>query len=260
MKNIKGNQLIKVPVARKHRANYENIIVTCPCCGKENIFNRVTDLCTTQPIAGKNVNCLNNKCGKPFRIVGDIVNPPHELLIFDCYEFIARKQYIHCIISLSQAYEVFFNQYFLAELLYKPFSRDRKLNILNQLLETMENKFKKYTFDSMRSLFLYYITTFKPPINLTEAERIIKCLPDKPKKIKDTEIQRFGDKKLVPLLLKVKKSTINELRNNVIHKKAYRPTREEAENAFEETKANLLPLTWHLKLYRNINMGIIICN
>ena len=97
------------PVIRIKQASYENIVVECPWCGRENIFNRASDLRTFEPIAGLDVSCQNVECGKPFRIVGDLVNNPHEMLILDCYGLLERKHYMNCILTLTQAYEVFFS-------------------------------------------------------------------------------------------------------------------------------------------------------
>lgn len=97
-----------IPIAEKMRTDYENFVAVCPSCGHECIFNRASDLCTFEPIGELNVSCLNEECRKPFRLVGDSVNEPHEMLIYDCYELLEHKHYMNCILSLAQAYEVFF--------------------------------------------------------------------------------------------------------------------------------------------------------
>jgi hypothetical protein len=76
---------------------------------QESISNRASDLRTFEPICGRDVACENTDCGKLFRIVSDSINGPHEMLIFDCYELVGRKHYMSCILSLTQAYEIFFN-------------------------------------------------------------------------------------------------------------------------------------------------------
>ena len=53
----------------------------------------------------------------------------------------------------------------------------------------------------------------------------------------------------VALLKALRATTINTLRNQVVHKRAYRPTREEAESALEETRSIIFPLTQRLGLY-----------
>jgi hypothetical protein len=159
-----------IPIASKKRTTYENFVAECPWCGKESIFNRASDLRTFEPIAGRDVSCQSVDCGKPFRIVGDSVNNRHEMLIFDCYELIERKHYMNCILSLAQAYEVFFSLYFRVELLYKPFGadRDQELADLNRISEGLHDKIKEHTFTPMRALFLQYTVNGQLPKNLVQ--------------------------------------------------------------------------------------------
>lgn len=244
-----------IPVARNKRTSYENFVAECPWCGKESIFDRASDLLTFEPIAGRDVLCLSADCGKPFRIVGDSVNSPHEMLIFDCYELVERKHYMNCILSLAQAYEVFFGLFFRVELLYKPFGADpdRELADLNRLSEELHEKIKEHTFTRMRALFLQHIVTGRSPKNLAEAAAVVAVLPDRPGDPKDAAIESLGDARLVPLLKALKATSIHTLRNQVVHKRAYRPTREEVDAALEETRSILFPLTSLLRLYDEIN-------
>ena len=115
-----------IPFVRIERVSYENINATCPCCGYKCIFNRISDLCTTDPIGSREVHCLNKECDKLFRIGGDSANERHEMLIFDCYELLDRKQYMHCILNLATAYEMFFSLFLRVKLVHKPFKADRE--------------------------------------------------------------------------------------------------------------------------------------
>ena len=227
----------------------------CPLCCKESIFNRASDLHTFEPISGLDVVCQNLECGKPFRLVGDRVNSRHEMLIYDCYELADRKHYMSCVLNLAQAYEVFFGLYFRVELLYKPFGidPDRELTDLNRITKSLHDRIMKHTFAPMRALFLQHILSRRLPKNLTEAEAIVATLPEKPGDPKDVAIENIDDLKLVTLLKSLKSTSIHILRNDVAHKQAYRPTRDQAETAIEETRSILLPLTSHLQLYDDIN-------
>jgi len=244
-----------IPVVRNKRTSYENFVAECPWCRKESIFNRASDLRTFKPIAGRDVSCLNSDCRKPFRIVGDSVNSAHEMLIADCYELVDRKHYMNCILSLAQAYEVFFSLFFRVELLYKPFAGDpdQDLADLNRLSEDLHEKVKEHTFTRMRALLLQQILTAHSPKDLVDAAAAVAALPDSPGDPKDIAVESLGDAKLVPLLKALKATNIHTLRNRVVHKQAYRPTREEVEAALEETRSILLPLTSHLQLYDEIN-------
>ncbi|MCI0557429.1 MAG: hypothetical protein MN733_02960, partial [Nitrososphaera sp.] len=192
---------------------------------------------------------------KPFRIVGDSVNNPHEMLLFDCYELLERKHYMSCILNLTQAYEVFFSLYFRVELLYKPFGADddQELDDLNRIFEKLHDKIKERTFTRMRSLFLWYMVTGHPLKNLVQAEAMVGNLPARPGDPKDADIESLNDMRLVPLLKALKATTIHTVRNNIVHKLAYRPTRQEVDTALDETRSILFPLTSHLDLHDEPN-------
>jgi hypothetical protein len=244
-----------IPIAKKRCTSYENFVAECPSCGHECIFNRASDLRTFEPIGGLNVSCLNKSCGKPFRLVSDTVNEPHEMLIYDCYELLERKHYMNCILSLAQAYEVFFSLFLRVELLYKPFAADPDPDLadLNRLSEELGEKIKEHTFGRMRALFLQQITARHSPTNLGEAAAIIAAFPAHPGEPKDSAIEALRDAKLIPLLKALKATTVHTLRNRVVHKQAYRPTRDQVEAALEEARSILFPLTSCLGLHDDVN-------
>ena len=243
-----------IPDAECMRPSYENFVAECPWCRRESIFNRASDLKTFELIAGRDVSCLNAACGKLFRILGDSVNSPHEMLIFDCYELLDRKHYMNAVLSLAQAYETFFSLFFRVELLYKPFGADPDLDRLNKLEEALQKKIKDHAFHSMRSLFLQHLVSRPAAGSLTDAAAVIAGLPDdQPGDPKDVAIDSVGDLKLIPLLKSLKATRINTLRNQVVHKRAYRPKREEVESALQEARSILFPLTAHLQLHDEID-------
>jgi hypothetical protein len=165
---------------------------------------------------------------------------------------------MNCILTLAQAYEVFFNLYFRVELLYKPFAADEDADIdeLNRLSIALAKKTKKHTFAPMRALFLEHITSHPPLKTLAQVDAAIAALADRPRDPSDAELESLGDSKLVALLKALKATNINALRNSVVHKRAYRPIREETQAALEETRSVLLPLGAYLKLYDEINWYI----
>lgn len=244
-----------IPVARNKRTSYENFVAECPSCGRESIFNRASDLRTFEPIGGRDVSCQSADCGRPFRIVGDLVNSAHEMLVFDCCELLQRKHYMSVVLSLAQAYEVFFSLFFRVEFLYRPFGADpdRKLTDLNKLSEALHKKLKDHTFAPMRALFLQHMVSRLEPKSLAKAKDFVAALPDCPGNPKDAAIDSVADVKVVPLLKALKATTINSLRNRIVHKQAYRPTRQETEEALKEARSILFPLTSHLDLHDEIN-------
>jgi len=177
------------------------------------------------------------------------------MLVFDCYELLQLKHYMNCILTLAQAYEAFFSLFLRVELLYKPFARDigKDAKHLNRLADQLYEKVKKHSFARMRALFLCQLIAGPRPANPAEAEVAIAGLKDRPSEPEDTELEALSDRHLVDLLKALKRTTINTLRNQVVHKQAYRPTREEAEAALEEARSLLFPLTSRLGLYDDIN-------
>lgn len=245
----------EIRVAKNKWTSYENFAAECPWCGTKSTFNRASDLHTFEPVAGRDVSCQSADCGKSFRIVGDSVNSPHEMLIFDCYELLEQKHYMNCILTLAQSYEVFFSLFFRVELLYKPFGADpdQELDDMIQLSEELHERIKEHTFTRMRALFLQHMVAQPSPRTLTEAAAVVAALPDRPGDPKDAAIESLDNAKLVPLLKRLKATTIHILRNQVVHKRAYRPTREQVEEAIKETRSILFSLTSCLQLHDEIN-------
>jgi hypothetical protein len=162
---------------------------------------------------------------------------------------------MNCILSLAQAYEVFFSLFFRVELLYKPFGSDpdQEIEDLNHLSEELQKKIEKHTFAPMRALFLSHIVAGHSPKTLAEASGLVSALPNRPGDPKDAAIESLGDAKLVSLLKALKGTNIHTQRNQIVHKRAYRPTRVEVDAALEETRSILFPLTSRLQLYDEIN-------
>ena len=237
-------------------SSYENVIAECPHCGHLCVFNRVTDLRTTESISGLEVACF--KCGKPFRIVGDRITTKHEALIDDCYELAARKEYMAGILTLAQSYEVFFSAYLRAELLLKPFALDPDIARLNAGSKELFDKCEEYTFKSLRSLFLRRVVGEARPRSWTEAEKAVANLPQRnPGPPSDSAINKFSDPKISALLMKVKQASVNKTRNKVVHRLAYRPTRDEFEGALADAKATLPSLTSLLDINDDANYYLL---
>lgn len=244
-----------IPYARRRRTSYENFTAECPWCGGENVFNRVSDLREVTPIAFRTVACLNPECGKQFNINGDTVNPAYQMLLLDCHELLDLKHYMNCVLSVAQAYEVFFSLFLRVELLYRPFGKDTDQDIdhLNQLLQVLADRIKTHAFAKMRALFLWQLAHGVSPSNLASAEVSISNLPTNPNDPSDPEIEALGDPECARLCILVKNSTIGTTRNLVVHKQAYRPTRAEAEEAIEQGTTILFPLGHLLDLKDDVN-------
>ena len=99
----------EIPYSKKMEQTYENFVADCPDCGMRNIFNRASDLQTFEPIGFRTVIC--QACQRPFNINNDAINAAHEMLLSGCFALIERKEYMQCVLSVAQAYEVFFSHF-----------------------------------------------------------------------------------------------------------------------------------------------------
>ena len=244
--------------ARIKDAGYENLTVACPWCNCECIYNRASDIGTFEPISGREVQCTGNSCRKLIWIYSDSVNERHEMLVYECYQLLERKQYMYCILNLATAYEMFFSLFLRVYLLYKPYAADANsglsgsLDKVNELSATLHHKIEHLTFPRMRNLFLSEVTNTTPVTDLLSAEqRILSLRPreDTP----DSKIEALGDGNLVQVLKDLKSTDIHNVRNAVVHKQGYRPTKEEAEKYFQEARSILFPVTVYLDLRHEPN-------
>ncbi|MGD0949607.1 MAG: hypothetical protein ABSA52_19540 [Candidatus Binatia bacterium] len=225
---------MNLPYSDDTNATYENFEAVCPLCRDTNIFNRASDLKTFKPIGFRTVSC--QACGGSFNINGDSANVAHEMLLFDCFEFMKRKRYIHCVLSVAQAYEAFFNHFLRVQLIYRAFAREGSsdLSHLNRVLTQLYERTKQLTFEPMRRLVLRLLVDNEAPESLAQSEAIIANFPRKPPIVPEQNLRSADDVPLRDLLLRLHATEINKLRNKVIHKQAYRPTVEEAKHVHEE--------------------------
>ena len=237
---------MNLPYSDDTSATYENFTAVCPLCRATNIFNRASDLKTFKPIGFRTVSC--QVCGGSFNINNDSANAAHEMLLFDCFEFMNRKRYIHCVLSVAQAYEVFFNHFLRVQLVYRAFAREGSSDHshLNRVLTRLYERTKRLTFEPMRRLVLRLLVDNEAPGSLAQSEAIIANFPKKPPIVPEQDLRSVGDMPLRELLLRLHATEINKLRNQVIHKQAYRPTLQEAKRVHEEATEILHGLTGHL--------------
>jgi hypothetical protein len=227
---------------------YENAMATCPACQARNIYNRRSDLKTLRPVDRASVTC--ESCGAAFAIGSDLINPAHKMLLLDCRPFFERKQYMQMVLGIAQAYEVFFNHFLHVRLVYRP-GRDATPEELNELSERLYKKVKKLTFDPMRKVFLRLVLDGKDPQNAADARTFIDAIPGEAKPVPAVprpDIEAVANDRLRPLLLGMLDANINSLRNKVVHKDAYRPTRDESWSAYEDACRVLFGLTAALRI------------
>lgn len=237
-------------------ATYETISATCTHCGELNTYNRVSDLGTCEAIDSLEVKCQHEACGKPFRVTGDLINPAHEMLLYECRSFLDRKRFMQCVLSVSQAYEVFFNHFMYVEFLYRPAARDADaINGYPKVSQALLRRLKRFSFEHLRCTFLTIVAEGKRAASLADAEQLIASLNGRPEVPRDA-IEAVVDPQLKALLIGVRDTSVNQLRNRVIHQEAYRPTFLEASGAFEEACVLIGGLGGKLRLRGDANWYI----
>ena len=236
----------KILSASEKEINYENFIARCPYCSFENVFNRITDFKSVQHIDSKEVQCFNKSCLKLFNINGDLINPAFEMFLDDCLKLIEEKRYMYCVLNIAQAYESFFNLYLHVELLYKVFNKEKDIDRLNQLTEKLFKVIKTNAYKNMRNIFIRRVLEGVEPQSFNEAEQIIDNLKPLTKDPSNSIFDIHKNHKLIPILKDLKNSNIDQLRNKVVHKIAYRPSLQEvlvakgeADNILEELSISL---------------------
>lgn len=210
-------------------ATYENIVVECPNCKFESILNRISDLKDIMPIAGKRIKCEN--CKIDFHITGDLVPPvKYKWFWYDLHILGQNKKYGIYILVLCQTCELFMHQAIINKMIDKnanyrneeghfSYKEEKGVNGYMQIYDEFSNKsvsritnceildstkYKECTFQKLRTLFLHVFRDER------ESElSTIKYLKE------DKRCESFNI---------LENTDINVLRNNIVHKYAYRPS------------------------------------
>lgn len=262
--------------------DYENISITCEKCGKLNIFNRATDLCNFSFLNHYQTKCFN--CNSDIIINTDIINNAYEMLYFKACKCFYLKEYMQTIILLCTAYEMFFMfvlQVFLTIKPLKNLGYYDKIEINKYLSNKLEEKVEKYSFEYMLYAFLavillpenhFFISDYDSKYQ--EKEELIKdrCIIfikslDKrineiKKHLKTKEIEQLDkfnnikDKKLKLIITELcknfkNKTTINIIRNKIVHKLGYKPTKQEANAEIDNARNFIFELAQLLKVTTN---------
>lgn len=236
--------------AEEIETNYENFIAVCPVCGYKNIFNRVSDLKTTQPISFKKVRCFNESCGKIFGINGDRIQSRYLTLFFDCYPLYHEKRYSNCVLLITQALEVFFYHYLKVELIYRPFYKETERDVtrVNNLLNSLQSSVEKLAYGKLKNVFLNWVVNESKILCLSDSASKISTLKknysDNPPS--EEKLKEIPNSTLADLLIELRNCEVDKLRNKVVHKEAYRPNCEEVETAIKEVRKLLVEIGYHL--------------
>ncbi|WP_437276050.1 hypothetical protein WME90_33035 [Sorangium sp. So ce375] len=235
------------------KPTYENISAICPSCKQHNVYNRASDIGHFRAISNYRVICLNGECGAFFYVVGDLINPGHEMLLLDSWSFFREKRYIQAVLSAATAYEFFFAHFLRVELLFRPNLRDIDFSVdeiqwLNDHAQLLIKKTQRHAFEDMRRLFLRVALDRHKLTSRAAAAGYIAGLPKKPGAVLRREVESIANLNRSKLLLRVVEAEIAQLRNKVVHKDALRPTRENTEQAITNAYETIFALGTHFKI------------
>ncbi len=240
-------------ISPKQSPQYENFIASCPDCDYENVYNRISDLGTLEFIDYKLVNCYH--CNELFVINNDTVSEPYQSILLDAYELKKQKRYMHCILSLAQALESFLGYCIKVKIVCEPYQKNilESLEDFNLTWVSLSKEFAKHSFCKLSNTFFNIYLKDYSFSNKSEINKFICSYQEYSKnKPKDEEIKNYHDSTLGDLFLRLKKTAAPEKRNQVVHKRLYRPTLNEVEECLEETRDIVFKLKYHLKIRNHI--------
>ena len=221
--------------------DYETITARCDECGSLSILNRVDDIGDPGPYdSGCYVGCT--ECGRPFWVFGDAIAPAYELLIFDAEKHMLAKHYMLSVMSLAQAWEMFFATFVYSNYLYRPFYRDagyaERSERFDVLAVLLGDAIRKFTFDPLRNVLVNTVVEGVRPRTLDESEVAIARIEgdDFGQRPAKANVDAFPDPSVRTVLLQLQGLRIGELRDQVVREDAYRPHRAEVEECGDEIR------------------------
>jgi hypothetical protein len=181
------------------------------------------------------VRCL--QCEHTFAINADTADPPFAVLLLEVFEIIERREYRRAVQQITQSYESFFLHALREQLALKLLIKSRgetPVEEANRILTLVHAATEKLAYRKLRNVFLG-LAVAGPPQNIREAKEtadaILKQRDDPP-----DEDLRAADPAIRDILLRLKNSDIDDLRNDVAHNRAYRPTHERTTKAFNDAR------------------------
>jgi hypothetical protein len=173
------------------------------------------------------------------------------MFIMECYPLKAEKRYSHCVVSLAQAFELFFSHFLYHRLVQQPLTFDPDFpsaKDYQRLSDLLSDATEHLGYKRLRNVFFHVLLNVPALRTREEAERVIATIEALCNDPSDATLAGHPDPAVADLLLALKTSTVVALRNRVAHHEGYRPSLEEVERAIDETRAILFPLSARLAL------------
>lgn len=242
-----------IPYATITKSDYENFSAECyyPICKFWNIYNRRTDLKNIALITYQEVQC--EKCNCFFVIYGDEASEKWEYLLYDCSELLKNKKYMSCVLNVAQAHEVFFYTAIKKKLLYDPLEKKiLRIDEVNDLSEKLHKVIERATLPKLKDIFIAH---YYGQINLDTKEQIESAINNLKKKKTRKSLPRSFDEKDTCMKKRLNEQIkkVWDLRCKVIHKEAYRPTKDEAEGCVKQARETLMRLNMDYKIQTPIS-------
>jgi hypothetical protein len=145
-----------------------------------------------------------------------------------------------CVMSLAQAWEMFFATFAYSQYLYRPFHHNARYpgrtERFDGLAKQLGDAIWNFTFHPLRNVLVNTVVEGVRPRTLDESEIAIARIrgdsfDQRPTKAR---VAAFPDPSVRAVLLQLQELRIGELRNRVVHKDAYRPRRWEIEECGDE--------------------------
>jgi hypothetical protein len=224
-----------VTIVRIERETYETIEVGCPSCGITSIYNRISDLGTTRPPGGRELDCLQDGCGHTNWVTSWSSAAPHEMLIHDAANMLAAKRHAMAVILTTVSLEFMLSLYLRVRFVYRPWARSalQTPKELNEAHTALESIVGKWTFSRLRGQVLHCELTQSPPRDLDAALLLIRAMRN-PQTPPESPISKGSIGKRRELLELLNRCSINEVRNAIVHHHAARASRERASAVVEE--------------------------
>jgi len=225
--------------AKRTKDSYETFEADCPHCGRQCIFNRVSDLGGATKIDFRVVICLYPECGREFAINGDSADPAFAQVFFGVYELMPKKRYGEAVVETARAYEMFFEHSLREALVWKPFVSNgykEETEEVNAASSALTDEIEHWPFMKMRNAFMNVaarqrVETLADGLSVIRQMRGLAASPPI-----DTVLSAVASTTLRLALWRLRDSKIARVRNAVVHKFGHRPEESDARALFEEAR------------------------